>query len=113
MLSMVANHTAIKVACVPKQALQVELYDYDSMDADDLIGEAKFDVKEMGDQEEKDLWLDIVPVKPEKGSHKVCEPFIFEPRAHLHSCLETRSICMQQTVTVILGDRVHSAASHV
>ncbi|KAK9917790.1 hypothetical protein WJX75_008296 [Coccomyxa subellipsoidea] len=52
------------------QALQVELYDYDSMDADDLIGEAKFDVKEMGDQEEKDLWLDIVPVKAEKSSHK-------------------------------------------
>ena len=58
---------------MPKQALQVELYDYDAMDSDDLIGEAKFDVKEMGDQEEKDLWLDIQPVKPEKGSHKACD----------------------------------------
>ena len=107
------NHTAIKVACVPKQALQVELYDYDSMDADDLIGEAKFDVKEMGDQEEKDLWLDIVPVKAEKSSHKVCELFVPKPQAHFRSYLDTRSICMQQTVIALLGDRTHSAASRV
>ncbi len=49
----------------------MELYDYDAMDADDLIGEAKIDVKELDDQQERDLWLDIEPIQPEKGSHKV------------------------------------------
>ncbi|EIE27751.1 hypothetical protein COCSUDRAFT_45975 [Coccomyxa subellipsoidea C-169] len=52
------------------QALRVELYDYDAMDADDLIGEAKIDVKELEDQQERDLWLDIKAIEPEKGSHK-------------------------------------------
>ncbi|BDA48413.1 Synaptotagmin-2 [Coccomyxa sp. Obi] len=52
------------------QALRLELYDYDAMDNDDLIGEAKIDVKELENQEERDLWLEIKDIVPEKGSHK-------------------------------------------
>ena len=49
----------------------MELYDFDSMDNDDLIGEAKVSIKDLENREEKDLWLEIVPVRPEKASHKV------------------------------------------
>lgn len=43
------------------------------MDNDDLIGVAKVSINDLENREEKDLWLEIEPVRPEKASHKVRE----------------------------------------
>lgn len=50
------------------QVLRVVLYDYDALDTDDRIGEARVDVKDLGNQEEKDLWLEIDRSDPSKDS---------------------------------------------
>ena len=48
------------------------LYDYDALDKDDQIGEAKLAVAELKNQEEKDVWLNIEEMTPDGPSqHKV------------------------------------------
>ena len=48
------------------------LYDYDALDKDDEIGEAKLAVADLKNQEEKDVWLDIKEMTPDGPSqHKV------------------------------------------
>ena len=50
------------------QVLRLVLYDYDALDTDDRIGEARVDVKDLKDQEEKDLWLDVDHHDPKEGN---------------------------------------------
>ena len=48
------------------------LYDYDALDKDDEIGEAKVAVADLKNQEEKDVWLNIEEITPDGPSqHKV------------------------------------------
>ena len=48
------------------------LYDYDALDKDDEIGEAKLAVADLKNQEEKDVWLNIEEMTPGGPSqHKV------------------------------------------
>ena len=48
------------------------LYDHDTLDKDDEIGEAKLAVKDLKNQEEKDIWLDITEMQPDQNkSHTV------------------------------------------
>ena len=48
------------------------LYDYDALDKDDEIGEAKLAVADLRNQEEKDVWLNIEEMTPDGPSqHKV------------------------------------------
>ena len=55
------------------QTLRLVLYDHDTLDKDDEIGEAKLAVSDLKDQEEKDVWLDINETKPDQhGAHAVC-----------------------------------------
>lgn len=55
------------------QELRCVLYDYDALDKDDEIGEAKIAVKDLKNQEEKDIWLDINETQDKHPSnHKVC-----------------------------------------
>lgn len=79
--------------CLQVQALRLELYDYDAMDADDLIGEAKVAVEDLHDQEEADLWLDIDINSPEKdqGQHKVRQGGQISKKAQIQSGPETMS----------------------
>jgi hypothetical protein len=58
------------VPCERVQELTILMYDYDAMDRDDEIGLAKVAVKDLKDQQEADLWLDVKPFTPEKSSHK-------------------------------------------
>ena len=61
------------------QTLRLVLYDHDTLDKDDEIGEAKLPVKELKNQEEKDIWLDINEMKSDqKSAHKV--------RSHILTC---------------------------
>lgn len=72
-----------KVRCINKsngetlkhcalQVLRLVLYDYDALDKDDEIGEAKIAVKDLKNQEEKDVWLDVKEMAPHHdGSHDV------------------------------------------
>ncbi len=48
--------------------LRVVLYDYDALDTDDRIGEARLDVKDLEAQEEKDVWLEVDRSDPSRGS---------------------------------------------
>ena len=55
------------------QELRCVLYDYDALDKDDEIGEAKIAIKDLKNQEEKDVWLDIHETQDKHPSnHKVC-----------------------------------------
>ena len=58
------------------------LYDYDALDKDDEIGEAKLAVADLKNQEEKDVWLDIEEMTPDGPSqHKVslvCNPVVWK-----------------------------------
>ncbi len=55
------------------------LYDYDALDKDDEIGEAKIAVKDLKNQEEKDVWLDVKEMAPHHdGSHDVRKPMSYE-----------------------------------
>ena len=49
--------------------LRLVLYDHDSLDADDLIGEAKLPLTELKSEEARDLWLDVDCTDPKGGSH--------------------------------------------
>ena len=54
------------------QELRCVLYDYDALDKDDEIGEAKLAVADLKNQEEKDVWLDVEEMTPDGPSqHKV------------------------------------------
>ncbi|CAL5224210.1 g6855 [Coccomyxa viridis] len=53
------------------QVLRLVLYDHDTLDKDDEIGEAKLAVKDLKNQEEKDIWLDISECQPDQAaSHR-------------------------------------------
>ncbi|CAK0785413.1 hypothetical protein CVIRNUC_008622 [Coccomyxa viridis] len=53
------------------QELRCVLYDYDALDKDDEIGEAKLAVADLRNQEEKDVWLNIEEMTPDGPSqHK-------------------------------------------
>ena len=57
------------------QELRLVLYDHDTLDKDDEIGEAKLAVKDLKNQEEKDIWLDITECQPDQANqHKVRGP---------------------------------------
>ena len=48
------------------------LYDYDALDKDDEIGEAKLAVADLKNQEEKDVWLNVEEMTPDgSAQHKV------------------------------------------
>ena len=78
------------------QVLRLVLYDYDALDTDDRIGEARVVVKDLKDQEEKDLWLDVDHHDPKEGNenrYKVgCLP-LQQPyhahTSHVHLCVQT------------------------
>ena len=48
--------------------LRVVLYDHDTLDTDDLIGEAKLPLTELKSEETRDLWLDVDRTDPKKGN---------------------------------------------
>ncbi len=51
------------------QVLRLVLYDHDTLDADDIIGEAKLPLTELKSEEERDLWLDVDCTDPKGGDH--------------------------------------------
>ena len=54
------------------QVLRCVLYDYDALDRDDIIGDAKISVRDLKNQEEEDIWLDIKELSPQHpGGYKV------------------------------------------
>ncbi len=54
------------------QELRCVLYDYDALDKDDKIGEAKIAIKDLENQQEKDIWLDVNEMQDKQPSnHKV------------------------------------------
>ena len=60
----------------PRQVLRVVLYDHDSLDADDLIGEAKLPLTELKSEETRDMWLDVDRSDPKQrgqDAHKVAQ----------------------------------------
>ena len=60
------------MACMHVQELRCVLYDYDALDKDDEIGEAKLAVADLKNQEEKDVWLNVEEMIPDGPSqHKV------------------------------------------
>ena len=55
------------------QELRCVLYDYDALDKDDQIGEATVAIKDLKNQEEKDVWLDINETQDKHSNkHQVC-----------------------------------------
>ena len=59
------------------QNLRVVLYDHDTLDKDDEIGDAKLAVKDLKDQEEKDIWLDIKEMHPDKTAEYKVRGYLF------------------------------------
>ena len=69
---LLSLHTSSESPEVHVQVLRLVLYDHDTLDKDDEIGEAKLAVKDLKNQEEKDIWLDISECQPDQAaSHKV------------------------------------------
>lgn len=72
------------------QELRLVLYDYDAMDRDDEIGEAKVAVKDLKDQQEADLWLDIHECTPEANAQNHKASRFLLPLPH---CSLSNEVC--------------------
>lgn len=70
-MQLTSQRIAFSAPGMHVQNLRLVLYDHDTLDKDDKIGEAKLAVKDLKNQEEQDIWLDIEEMQPDQGSHKV------------------------------------------
>ena len=84
------------------------MYDHDTLDKDDEIGEAKLAVKDLKNQEEKDIWLDINECQPDQANnHKVrslpSQAEVSRDCAAPLPCSRTRDIRRNDAFLLLLG----------
>lgn len=95
------------------QELRCVLYDYDALDKDDQIGEATIAIKDLKNQEEKDVWLDVNEThEKHSNKHQVCWQSHLQYRSSfglVHSFIDLQ---FTSGVGLEIGDiQVHALAS--
>ena len=67
------------MACT--QVLRLVLYDHDTLDTDDRIGEAKIALTELKSEEARELWLDVDRTDPKQGNENKYKVDALNPKA--------------------------------